>query len=409
MKRSKQKNVESFLKRIFNYIYSLFIIQFFVFIFKQYILRLYRYVFCEDDEHFVNDHHPKPSKFNSGLCGLSNLGNTCYMNSALQCLSNTVPLRDYFISHDFRKDINKKNPMGMKGNIAECFGELLRQMWKSKKSYISPKAFKNIISKWGSQFEGNDQHDSQELLAFLLDGLHEDLNRVSKKPYGEINFSNDSSDYEIANESWRIHTLRNKSIIVDIFHGLLKSTIMCNECGFTSKTFDPFAYLSIPVVQLEKKSKKKTVELSDCLSLFSTNEILGKNDLWYCSKCKLPRRVHKKLEIWKVPNILIIHLKRFSFNRRSRNKLTSLVNFPIDNLNLDEFIINPEEKGFTYNLFAISNHSGTLRGGHYTTYAKNSYNNNWYSFNDSRVKQIKNIDDIVSNTAYMLFYQKVKL
>lgn len=411
-KRSKQKrrrkNAESIKKRVSNIIGSLFILQFFVYIFKQYILRFYRYIVYDEDDGII-DNDIKSSDINAGICGLTNLGNTCYMNSAIQCLSNTVPLRDYFIKNDYRKDINRKNPMGMNGNIAESFGNLLRQMWKTNKKCVSPKSLKNMISKWEPHFEGNDQHDSQELLSFLLDGLHEDLNCISiNKPYGEINISDDSSDFESANESWKIHTFRNKSIIVDIFHGLLKSTITCIGCGKTSRTFDPFAYLSLPIVQEENNSKNHYIDLYDCLSLFSTNETLGKNDLWYCSKCETQMRVYKKLEIWKVPDILIIHLKRFNFNRRSRNKITDLIKFPIEGLDLDEYIINPKEKGYTYNLFAVSNHTGTLKGGHYTTFAKNSYSDDWFCFNDSHIKKVDDIKSIVTNSAYMLFYEKVK-
>jgi ubiquitin C-terminal hydrolase len=107
------------------------------------------------------------------------------MNSALQCLSNTEPLTQYFLSEKYKTDINKKNPLGTGGQMAEEYAKLLKRMWSGKYSSVAPSEFKWIVGRFAPQFSGYNQHDSQELLAFLLDGLHEDLNRVTVKPYVE--------------------------------------------------------------------------------------------------------------------------------------------------------------------------------------------------------------------------------
>jgi hypothetical protein len=120
-----------------------------------------------------------------GQTGLQNLGNTCFMNSALQCLSNCVPLREFFLSRRYVPDINRDNPIGCGGLLATEFARLLEQMWSQQLSSVSPRDFKAVISKFAPQFSGYQQHDSQELLCFVLDGLHEDLNRIRKKPYVE--------------------------------------------------------------------------------------------------------------------------------------------------------------------------------------------------------------------------------
>lgn len=590
--------------------------------------------------------------YQRGRCGLRNLGNTCFMNSSLQCLSNTPPLRDYFISNEFKQDINKANPIGMKGNIAEQFGNVIKALWSGEDSYISPRLLKQSIAKWAPQFEGYNQHDSQELLAFLLDGLHEDLNKISKKPFVETKEADGREDEKVAHEAWEGHLLRNKSIIVDLFHGQLKSTVTCPHCSKVSITFDPFMYLSLPLAQeseinietyvmkhqgntvptkklfrvakngfiseirnqiakytktqgtniilaeiykntitrifddtdliyeinnlrelyayqlsgiepenrsiiylyhrsivgikhryfgfplvidvpkyatakniykrvwdivyrycclfedsddeessnqemsepedeedikrplqkppplsihgidhfpfkltiikmngnywgshgypvpyddnsvrfpkkkftlaidwrstvvkknisedefdnfvVEKddkaksKNKSRNLDIRECLAFFSTNERLGPSDPWYCSNCKEHRRAWKKFDIWKLPKILVIHLKRFQFTQHSRSKLNYLVDFPIEGLVLDDFVINPKFKGVKYDLFAVSNHSGGLSGGHYTAYAKNSLDGDWYSFNDSNVSKIRNAESIVSSSVYTLFYQ----
>ncbi|KAG8436185.1 hypothetical protein GDO86_007332 [Hymenochirus boettgeri] len=200
-----------------------------------------------------------------GLCGLSNLGNTCFMNSALQCLSNTPPLTRYFLSDEYKKEINRENPLGMRGEIAVAYAELIRQIWSGENSYVAPRMFKTQVGRFAPQFSGYQQQDSQELLAFLLDGLHEDLNRVKKKPYLELKDANGRPDSVVAAEAWDNHLRRNNSIIVDIFHGLFKSTLVCPECSKVSVTFDPFCYLTLPLPMKKDRTMEVFLVRSDPL------------------------------------------------------------------------------------------------------------------------------------------------
>ncbi|KYQ96883.1 peptidase C19 family protein [Tieghemostelium lacteum] len=183
-----------------------------------------------------------------GACGLTNLGNTCFMNSSIQCLAHTTPLAEYFLSNRYIGDINKVNPLGMKGQIAEIYGKLMKDMWGGS-SCVVPKNLKWIIGKYAPQFSGLSQQDSQELLSFLLDGLHEDLNKVLKKPYQEDKPEpkEQREDSVVALEQWENHLKRNQSVIVSLFQGQYKSTLVCAKCSKISITFDPFMFVPLPI------------------------------------------------------------------------------------------------------------------------------------------------------------------
>eukprot|EP00061_Rhincodon_typus_P015795 g43682.t1 len=135
----------------------------------------------------------------------------------------------------------------MKGHMAKCYGDLIQELWSGTQKNIAPLKLRWTIAKYAPRFNGFQQQDSQELLAFLLDGLHEDLNRVHEKPYVELKDSDGRPDFEVAAEAWENHLRRNKSIVVDLFHGQLKSQVKCKTCGHISVRFDPFNFLSLPL------------------------------------------------------------------------------------------------------------------------------------------------------------------
>ena len=169
-----------------------------------------------------------------GVCGLNNLGNTCYLNAAVQCLNACTPLTEYILSGDYKKDINEKNPCGYGGKVATAYATLLRKIWTADKAHssVAPRDFKTVVGDANDMFSGYGQKDSQELLGFLMDALHEDMNTVRNKPLTE---PVDDSLYDnvqlVAQESWARHLLRNRSKIVEFFQGMFKSTVSCLKCN----------------------------------------------------------------------------------------------------------------------------------------------------------------------------------
>lgn len=156
-----------------------------------------------------------------------------------------------------------------------------------------------------------------------------------------------------------------------------------------------------------KKTRQEAVSLFSCLEAFLTEEPLGPDDMWYCPRCKEHRQATKKLDLWMLPDILVVHLKRFSYSRYLKNKLDTFVNFPIRNLDLSKYVKSKDGRSHMYELYAISNHYGGLGGGHYTAYAKLIDENRWYHFDDSHVSPV-NEAEIRTSAAYLLFYQRVK-
>ena len=204
-----------------------------------------------------------------GLCGGRNLGNTCFMNSSIACLSNCTELTYYFLSGDYKKDINKENNLGMGGDLANSWGNILNQYWVESTRVGNPADFKRTIGNKVKMFRGFGQQDSNEFMNFVLDYLNEDLNGTTKKPYIEIESKRkDESDESCSKRFWECNLKRNDSVITDLFCGQYKSTIICPDCGNINITFDPFTTLTLPLTNKKCSSNNKNLDLLDEIHLF---------------------------------------------------------------------------------------------------------------------------------------------
>lgn len=169
----------------------------------------------------------------------------------------------------------------------------------------------------------------------------------------------------------------------------------CLKCGYESVTFDTFMYLTVPV------GKSRTT-LQACIDTFCQQERIE----WRCDRCKVMGNATKEITIWRLPTILVVILKRFSYTGMWRDKISTFVDFPVKNFRAVgrevDWISNPEE-GKVYRLFGVANHTGTLEGGHYIGCARNALSGDWFTYDDHVIRPMK-AEQTRKKEAYLLFY-----
>lgn len=204
--------------------------------------------YSEDYENSIT-RNVRPSELNRGKIGFKNIGNTCYMNSAMQCLIHVDFLKNFLIENRFQNMINDDNPIGAKGDMIKTLAALFKEYWTCEERYVAPYNFKRCVSKYMPAFEGYNHHDSQEFLSQLLDICHEDTNQILKKPYIDTPTlqPGEKSDNELARESWILHLKRNQSFFVHNFFGQFRSEIQCPICSSTFLKYDCYQVISLPV------------------------------------------------------------------------------------------------------------------------------------------------------------------
>jgi ubiquitin carboxyl-terminal hydrolase 4/11/15 len=151
---------------------------------------------------------------------------------------------------------------------------------------------------------------------------------------------------------------------------------------------------------------RESIDLTACINAYTLEETLNEQNAWFCPKCKDFKCATKKFDIWSVPKVLIVHLKRFQYSRMYRDKIDTFVDFPVENFDLSKWVIGSQSEGsLIYDLYGVSNHMGGLGGGHYTAYIKSAEDGKWYDMNDSSTSSV-GASEIKSSSAYVLFYQR---
>ncbi|ORY36846.1 cysteine proteinase [Rhizoclosmatium globosum] len=349
-----------------------------------------------------------------GLVGLTNLGNTCFMNSILQCIFATELLMGYFLSSDYLSDLNLKSPM--KGQLANSFAQVVQDALApaNRTHVLNPSRFKRQIDNWAPQFAGYNQQDAQEFLRFMLDGLHEDLNRVTVRPrytYKDVDVDK-LSDVDKARFSWHrympgtavsylVRLQRILCILLKHFRFVRRSTTKHSSMPHLPSPIHNIRHILGPLPPHPKATK---CTLTDCLLEFSASEVLP--DLYRCDACKTRSQASKRLRIYKTPEILVLHLKRFT---NSRDKIETFVQFPLRRLSLESVMTDTpgHDQIVYYDLFGVSSHMGGLGGGHYVAHQRSWDTGLWYEKNDSVVREVdEGRIEGLGRSGYVLFFQK---
>lgn len=349
----------------------------------------------EYDLHYHHELIQKKSKYVSqGLTGLANLGNKCFMNSVLQCLSNTLRLTDYFLSTKYRSDDpDQTNKKRKEYYVVLSYLNLIINIWETNQ-VLKPKSIVENMSKFVPKYFTLDQQDSHECLMYILDLLHKGISyEIEVDIRGKIENETDELMKQSL-EQWRGFYEPSYSFIIETFNGMFYNKIKCNGCSFQENVFEPFNCMSLNIPQTGSTT------LQDCLdNYFNTEEQI---DSWCCEGCQ-GSGCSKSIKTWSFPNYVIIHFKRFTNNG---SKINTHIDFPTDDLNLTNYISSSKNdpNNYIYSLYAINYHSGTSQGGHYWSSCKN-LDKNWYLYNDSNVTKFQN-NNLLSKDAYMLFYYR---
>ncbi|XP_043701240.1 ubiquitin C-terminal hydrolase 22-like isoform X2 [Telopea speciosissima] len=363
-----------------------------------------------------------------GLRGLNNLGNTCFMNSVLQALLHTPPLRNYFLSDRHNRYLcQQKNAAGHdcnnKKNLRLCLAcdmdAMFSAVFSGDRKPYSPANF--LYSWWqhAANLASYEQQDAHEFFISMLDGIHEKVKDRCKTQ------SQGSGDCCIAHR---------------VFSGILRSDVTCAACGFTSTTYDPCIDISLDLEPNQRGSAKMASSKSHhacngetdsggistlvgCLNHFTRPERLGSDQKFFCQQCQVRQESLKQMSIRKLPLVSCFHIKRFehSTTRNMSRKVDRYLQFPFS-LDLAPYLsssilrsrfgnrffaFEDDEPGTSnelsseFELFAVVTHTGRLDAGHYVTYLRLS--NQWYKCDDAWITQVS--ENIVrAAQGYMMFY-----
>jgi len=333
---------------------------------------------------------------NKGLSGLCNVGNSCYLNTCMQILSHTYELKDVISDNEILKKINNN----IDSQLLIEWKELNDLMWKQNCT-ISPNRFINCVRKTANEksiemFAGYQQNDCQEFLLFIIECFHNSLKKsVDMNIVGDSKSKIDqtaTSCYKMMKKMFK----NEYSKIIELFYGIHLYQIKDTENNVLKNIPEPFHVLSLSI-----PDNINNINIYNCIDLYCKDETLDGNNKWYNEDTKQKQIVKKNLVFWSLPNILIIDLKRWNNNLlKKKNNITS----EIYNLDLCKYVIGYNKDSYIYDLYAVSNHTGCVSGGHYYCNILNA-NNKWYNFNDTMIREIP-ISKIINDDTYCLFYRK---
>ena len=363
--------------------------------------------------------------------GLVNLGQTCYMNSVLQCFSNLYPITNYFLNPKRRQFI--KDYMDVAGKKEDsllyfAYIELLDNLWKGIPNQpYSPKNFKKRLEKLNPLFAPNTPGDSKDFVNFFIMRLHEELNLIEQNPNAKFINNFENNDIDPFNENQVLNAFLSNfaqnqySVISRYFYGITQGQFECQGCKMKllqrgirmspiKYNFENFFFLEFPLDEVRKNLAEQNnmlayyqninqVNIYDCFNYYQKiNTIIG-----YCEKCKIDNaQINSKNMIYS-PSIILMLI----FNRGKGIQFNIKIDFP-EKLDISNIVIKNSNQ--FYELQGVVKHFGDNSSyGHFLSYCRSGipmFHDNWYCFNDQTVVEANNWKDIVDNgDTYILFYE----
>ncbi|CDQ66811.1 unnamed protein product [Oncorhynchus mykiss] len=406
---------------------------------------------------YYSSHKATRRRLAPGVTGLRNLGNTCYMNSILQVLSHLQKFRECFLTLDMceTEELLAKTNQGVAGavvgsgsavtpgcplgrgmgkaaklvqpkeprsstrqqmSLCHELHTLFRVMWSGRWSLVSPFAMLHSVWNLIPAFRGYDQQDAQEFLCELLDKVQQELESEGSKRRIVIPITQRKLSKQVL------------KVLNTIFHGQLLSQVTCLSCKHKSNTVEPFWDLSLEFPERYHSTEKglaaslayqRSCSLTEMLAKFTETEAL-EGSIYACNHCNRKRRktshkplvlseACKQLLIYRLPQVLRLHLKRFRWSGRNhREKIGVHVAFD-QVLNIEPYCCTDSgqsvhREGYTYDLSAVVMHHGKGFGsGHYTAYCYNTEGGFWVHCNDSEMN-VCSVEEVCNTQAYILFY-----
>ncbi|KAI7804050.1 putative ubiquitin carboxyl-terminal hydrolase 36, partial [Triplophysa rosa] len=301
--------------------------------------------------------------------GLHNLGNTCFLNSTVQCLTYTPPLANYLLSKEHSRSCHQSGfcmICVMQNHIIQAFA--------NTGNAIKPVSFIRDLKKIARHFRFGSQEDAHEFLRYTIDAMQ----KACLSGYPKLDRQTQAT-----------------TLIHQIFGGYLRSRVKCSVCKSVSDTYDPYLDIALEI--------RQAVNIVRALELFVKPDVLSGENAYMCAKCKKKVPATKRFTVHRTSNVLTLSLKRFA--NFSGGKITKDVGYP-EFLNIRPYMSQSAGDPVMYGLYAVLVHSGySCHAGHYYCYVKAS-NGQWYQMNDSMVHS-SNIKVVLNQQAYVLFYLRI--
>ncbi|KAF3591691.1 hypothetical protein DY000_02026790 [Brassica cretica] len=327
------------------------------------------YSFIQDPPEMIDE----PTGVGVGLC---NLGNSCFVNSVFQCLTHTLPLIESLCSYEPLEPCNCGNEWFC---VRSAFKGHLEAALTTSRCSIAPYSFLNNLNYFSADFRRYQQEDAHEFLQAFLDKL--------ERCCLEDPSSDRDPDHSVSSQ--------DVNLVQRIFGGRLVSELRCCSCNSLSETFENSLGLSLEIEDVDN--------LQSALDSFTRVEKL--DEPMTCDNCKEKVSKEKQLLLYKLPQVVTFHLKRFKNNGFFMEKIFNHVKFPLE-IDLQPYMVRSQNNEVTakYRLYAFVEHFGSLAYGHYSSYVR-SAPKTWHQFDDKQVTRIDE-DRVLSQDAYILFYAR---